>query len=299
MKNFRQKIKDYFITNPYWRKLKIFINNFVKIILLRLFLFIIVIGVILILSIQIYKPHTINHLENKLTSYFYSYLKLDNLVFSKISISGNSRIKNDEIIAILKEFASIKSSQISSHNQDFMVVVNELIKELKSRLSWLDTITIKRIMPDILEITITEYQPFAIWISDDKKFIIDKDGNQIPYLDEYDNNEEFKNMIILSGKGANHNAKSLFNILAINSEISKEVYSANWVGNRRWDIRFFDGLLVKLPEIEISKAWNDLIQLYEKIDKDKTIKSIDLRVSGKIYIQYFENKSIISKPISL
>ena len=54
----------------------------------------------------------------------------------------------------------------------------------------------------------------------------------------------------------------MFNILVINSEISQDIYSANWVGNRRWDIRFFDGLLVKLPEIEISDAWSDLIKIY-------------------------------------
>ena len=98
-------------------------------------------------------------------------------------------------------------------------------------------------------------------------------------------------MIILSGRGANQNAKSLFNILVINSEITQDIYSANWVGNRRWDIRFFDGLLVKLPEIEISDAWKDLIKIYSKSKNDKAIKSIDLRVGGKIYLQYYDKKS--------
>jgi cell division protein FtsQ len=146
-------------------------------------------------------------------------------------------------------------------------------------------------MPDILNVEIEEYHPFAIWINDDKKFIIDKEGNSIPFLEEYEQSEEFKNMIILSGVGANQNAKSLFNILVINSEISQDIYSANWVGNRRWDIRFFDGLLVKLPEIEISNAWHDLIKIYLASKNDKAIKSIDLRVSGKIYLQYYNKKS--------
>ena len=299
MKNFQKKIKDFFIVNPYWRKFKSLINNFVKIFLLRIFLFILAVFAILMVGLQIYKPNAINHFENKISSYFYHYFKLDNFIFSKISISGNSRIKNQEIIDILKEFEAKKSATNFTSDNNFMEIVKDLIHELKSRLPWLDTITIKRTMPDILEIKITEYQPFAIWISDDNKFIIDKEGNQIPYLAEYDNNEEFKNMIILSGRGANHNAKSLFNILAIDSEISTEIYSANWVGNRRWDIRFFDGLIVKLPEIEISKAWNDFIKIYQNLKNDKSIKSIDFRVSGKIYIQYFNNKSEISKPLSM
>lgn len=299
MKISRQQIKDYFIANLYWRKLKNFVNNFLKIFFLRLFIFIAVLVTIIFVAFKIYKPQTINNIENKFTSYFYQYLKLDNLLFSKITISGNSRIKNQEIIDILKEFETKKSNKRSPDNHNFMEIVKDLIIELKSRLPWLETITIKRIMPDTLEIKISEYQPFAIWLSEESKFIIDKEGNQIPYLSEYDNNEEFKNMIILSGKGANHNAKSLFNILAINSEITKEIYSANWVGNRRWDIRFFDGLIVKLPEIEISKAWNDLVKLHQKIKDDSSIKSIDLRVSGKIYIQYFNKKSDNIKSVSL
>ena len=210
-----------------------------------------------------------------------------------INISGNKRVKNEEIIEIIKNFEIEKGSLIKKNkeNIDLVLLVQNLIDEIKLKLNWVDKVTIKRLMPNILNVEIVEYQPFAIWIDDDKKFIIDKEGNSIPFLDEYENNDEFKNMIILSGKNANQNAKSLFNILVINSEISQDIYSANWVGNRRWDIRFFDGLLVKLPEIEISEAWNELIKIYSSSKNDKAIKSIDLRVDGKIYFQYYNKKS--------
>ncbi|MFM8186629.1 MAG: cell division protein FtsQ/DivIB, partial [Alphaproteobacteria bacterium] len=169
-------------------------------------------------------------------------------------------------------------------------LAQNLIDEIKSKILWIDKITIKRIMPDIINIEVIEYKPFAIWLDNDKKFIIDKDGNPVPFLEEYESNEEFKNMIILSGKNANKNVKSLFNILSIDAELSKEIYSANWVGNRRWDVRFFDGLLVKLPEDNIAEAWENLLKLYELSSIDKSIKSIDLRVFGKIYIQYLNKK---------
>jgi len=290
MKIIKQKINDFFITNHSWRKIKNIFNIFLKAILLRVFLFIVVISFILVIAVNIYKPKLADQIENKFTGYFYSYLKLNNLNYSKITISGNKRIKNEEIIAIIENFDNSKFFESKSDNE-FISNIKNLIDEMKIKLPWLDKIIIKRTMPDILNIEIEEYQPFAIWLSEDKKFIIDKDGNQIPFLDEYEESQEFKNMIILSGKGANQNAKSLFNILAINSQISQEIYSANWVGNRRWDIRFYDGLIVKLPEIEISRAWQDLIKFYEVFKSDKAIKSIDLRISGKIYIQYFNKKS--------
>ena len=278
IKNLQQKIKNFFLTNFFWRKIKITLNGFIKPILLRVFFGCIAVTFIALIAIQIYKPKLSDQIKNKGANYFYRYFKLDNFEFSSIHISGNKRVKDEEIIAIIK-------------NIDLLPLVQNLIDKIKSQLNWIDKVTIKRLMPDILNIEVEEYKPFAIWINNDKKFIIDKEGNSIPFLEEYEQSEEFKNMIILSGNGANENAKSLFNILVINSEISQDIYSANWVGNRRWDIRFFDGLLVKLPEIEISNAWNDLIKIYSASKNDKAIKSIDLRVSGKIYLQYYNKKS--------
>ena len=293
IKNLQQKIKNFFLTNFFWRKIKITLNGFIKPILIRVFFGCIAVTFIALIATQIYKPKLLDQIKNKGANYFYRYFKLDNFEFSSIHISGNKRVKDEEIIAIIKNFELEKGTLIGKNldNIDLLPLVQNLIDKIKSQLNWIDKITIKRLMPDILNIEVEEYKPFAIWINNEKKFIIDKEGNSIPFLEEYEQSEEFKNMIILSGNGANENAKSLFNILVINSEISQDIYSANWVGNRRWDIRFFDGLLVKLPEIEISNAWNDLIKIYSASKNDKAIKSIDLRVSGKIYLQYFNKKS--------
>ena len=293
IKYLQQKIKNFFLTNFFWRKIKITLNGFIKPILVRVFFGCIAITFIALIAIQIYKPKLSDQIKNKGANYFYRYFKLDNFEFSSIHISGNKRVKDEEIIAIIKNFELEKGALIGKNldNIDLLPLVQNLIDKIKSQLNWIDKVTIKRSMPDILNVEIEEYRPFAIWINDDKKFIIDKEGNSIPFLEEYEQSEEFKNMIILSGNSANENAKSLFNILVINSEISQDIYSANWVGNRRWDIRFFDGLLVKLPEIEISNAWNDLIKIYSASKNDKAIKSIDLRVSGKIYLQYYNKKS--------
>jgi len=293
IKNFQQNVKNFFLTNSFWRKIKNILNGFIKPILLRFFLGFFVVIVILLIAIQIYNPKLSKQIKDKCNNYFYRYFELDDFDFSTINIVGNKRVKDEEIIAIIKNFEIEKGSLIKKNkeNIDLAFLVQNLIDEIKLKLNWIDKVTIKRLMPNVLNVEVVEYQPFAIWINDDKKFIIDKEGNSIPFLDEYENNEEFKNMIILSGKNANQNAKSLFNILVINSEISQDIYSANWVGNRRWDIRFFDGLLVKLPEIEISDAWRDLIKIYLSSKNDKAIKSIDLRVDGKIYFQYYDKKS--------
>jgi len=292
IKKFKYQIKDFILTNYFSKKIKFFYKNFCQIFLVKIAILIIILAVILLFFANIFKPKIIVELKHIIYSRFLSNLQLNNFNFSVININGINRVKKQEIIDIIKNFDDGKSFMINKNLSDSQAIplAQNLIDEIKSKILWIDKITIKRIMPDTINIEVIEYKPFAIWLDNDKKFIIDKDGNPVPFLDEYESNEEFKNMIILSGKNANKNVKSLFNILSIDAELSKEIYSANWVGNRRWDVRFFDGLLVKLPEDNIAEAWENLLKLYELSDIDKSIKSIDLRVSGKIYIQYLNKK---------
>ncbi len=93
-------------------------------------------------------------------------------------------------------------------------------------------------------------------------------------------------MVILSGKGANLHAQSLFNIFTIDPNLSANVYSATWIGDRRWDIRLENGLLIKLPENNLSDAWRNLIKIYHMPGSILGLKIIDLRVSDKIYLEY-------------
>jgi len=292
IKEFNNQIKDFILTNYFSKKVKFIYKNFCQNILGKILFIIFVFSLILLVIINIFKPKIIDELKHVFYSKFINNLQLNNFNFSVVNINGINRVKKQEIIDIIKNFDDGKSFVINKNLSDSQAIplAQNLIDEIKSKILWIDKITIKRIMPDIINIEVIEYKPFAIWLDNDKKFIIDKDGNPVPFLEEYESNEEFKNMIILSGKNANKNVKSLFNILSIDAELSKEIYSANWVGNRRWDVRFFDGLLVKLPEDNIAEAWENLLKLYELSNIDKSIKSIDLRVVGKIYIQYLNKK---------
>jgi cell division protein FtsQ len=281
---------NYALINNLFRRIKYIYNNSIKIIL-KIFLLIIVIILIVFIGLKIFKPNLISLINSKSQSLFFKSFNLDNLDFKDIEINGNNRVSRDEIIIAIENYKNNLEKNPNIDGNNTIQNIQNLIDELKIKFPWIDKITLKRILPDKLKIEIIEYQPFAIWFDNDKKFIIDKEGNAIDYRDEYEKNAEFQNMIVLSGKNANNNVKSLFNILTIDSNLNDKIYSATWIGNRRWDIRFYDGLLVKLPEVEISKAWNELIKIYDLYQHDRNIKSIDLRVDGKIYLQYFNKKS--------
>ena len=138
-------------------------------------------------------------------------------------------------------------------------------------------------MPNNLNIFIKEYEPFAIWQDENGRYLISKDGKIIA-KDESDG--QFDHLIILTGEDANFNVISLFNILAIDPEVSNNIYSATWIGSRRWDIRFENNLLVKLPENNIKDAWRRLVKVYKIPGFLLNLNSIDLRIDKKVYLEY-------------
>ncbi|MFT4718307.1 MAG: cell division protein FtsQ, partial [Rickettsiales bacterium] len=84
---------------------------------------------------------------------------------------------------------------------------------------------------------------------------------------------------------ANLKVKSLFNIFSAKPEIGRYVYSASLIGDRRWDIRFRNNILVKLPEKNIDRAWKRLEKIYNDQELTDIITAIDLRIEDKIFLK--------------
>lgn len=206
-----------------------------------------------------------------------SNLNLTSELKSKITIEGNYRTSPDQVILVL--------IKISSEHGGLNFVNNDLPKnlseEIKSKLPWVKHIILRRSLPDKLIVTIVEYEPFAIWRDGNNSYIIDRDGNKIPEK----NLDEFKNLIVLFGKNANLHAKSLLNIMTIDSSLSANIDSASWVSDRRWNIKLNNGTLIKLPASNLNQAWQRLVQLYRDRGISSDLDLIDLRVEGKMYIE--------------
>lgn len=278
-KKISQKINGFLVSNPFLRRVRSFFQNKILPAILKMFLAAIIIFVLGFAVIKIFKPEYIEKIHRKVSFNFFKYINLDNREFKKIIITGNDRVSKEKIIEI------VKNSKINLSLDDdgnYQPLIKKLVKILKEKLPWVNEITITRNMPDDLNIAITEYQPFAIWQNEGKKYVTDKDGNLIKINDL----EEFKHLVILSGEGANKNARSIFNIFTTNPEVSSNVYSATWIGGRRWDIRLENGLLIKLPESGIGDAWQSLVKIYNLPGATDGLKIIDLRIKDKLYLEY-------------
>jgi len=243
---------------------------------IKYFFIVIIVVLVLIISLRLFNPQLLGKIYNNSSSYILKSLNIKSESFNNINISGNERVSKEEIIDTIK-----RSLILYNKTKEDISLIEFLAKEVKNNHGWINKINISRTLPNSLNISITEYKPFALMHSGSEKFVIDKDGNKVKITDD----SQFEGMIILSGDNANLNIKSLFNIIAINPEISSGLYSATWVGNRRWDIRFENGLLIKLPSDNIDEAWQNLIKIYQSEKIIENIRLIDLRIKGKTYLE--------------
>ena len=212
----------------------------------------------------------------------------------KIVITGNSKISNQEISSITQNYLN-QNYPTNTHISGIFLL--NLQNELHNNLPWLKTAVLKRNLLNQLYINVVEYQPVALWFDGAEKFLVDKDGNIIISLNKITDSEKvnYENMLVFSGLGANKNIKSFFNIISINQNISSLIYSAHWVGERRWDIRLLDGTLIKMPENNIYNAWQNLAKIYNSNPEAKNLKTIDLRIENKIYLEYQNKKTETQK----
>ena len=144
-------------------------------------------------------------------------------------------------------------------------------------MDFVQGVHIKRVLPNSVVINVTEYNPIAVY----KGRLISSEGDYIS-----GSAVDFEYLPEISGDNANHNLVSLFSVLRLDGDWTDLVKSAEWVGDRRWDIVLKNGLMIKMPENEPTKAWALLLGIYNKDSVLQTnIKAIDLRVDDRIFIE--------------
>jgi cell division septal protein FtsQ len=281
MWNIKKKntIKSFIISRPTVRVARSFFYNKIFPYLKYFFYFVVAVFLLFTIYLAVFKKSRLEEIKNHVVNYGYKVINFNNSGFSRVNIYGNERTSYEEISSLARE------RLVNDDNTSNQEVIEDLKTKIQA-LPWVDEVVISVSLHDSLNIHIKEHQPFAIWQDNNKRYIVSKEAKIIAINDA----EKFDSLIILTGANAYKNVKSLFNILAIDPEISRNIYSATWVGGRRWDVRFDNGLLVKLPNNDSSgnmkDAWDSLIKMYNMPGSTIGLKTIDLRIAKKIYLEY-------------
>ena len=112
------------------------------------------------------------------------------------------------------------------------------------------------------------------------------------------NVNKFKNSFpIIKGEKSKENISSILKILETNKNFARNIWSLTFINQRRWDLHFNQGLIVRLPSQDVIKAWQKIIKLQTNYNiLNLRLTEIDLRnpeqILGKIN---FDKKVILRR----
>ena len=135
---------------------------------------------------------------------------------------------------------------------------------------------------DRLLVTVTEAEPMALWQRNQKLYLVSRAGKVIETADL----GRYSRLLVIVGDNAPERAEALFDLLAREPKLKDRVTAAVFVGKRRWNLRFDNGVDVKLPEENPAAAWSRLAELqnqYGLLEKD--VRIIDLRLPDQVVLR--------------
>lgn len=230
---------------------------------------ILVIGLVTALIVK-YKPHEL--IYNSYVQILEKTSRSLGFVINNVEVHGNQRTKKVDIIASLA---------IQPKAPLYTLDLSDLAQRLQ-KLTWIKQALIQRQWPDTLKITIQERSPFALWQTNNKLQLVDREGIIIPT----DKVQDFYSLPHIIGQDAPANCAQLLVLMAKHPRLQSHITAHVYVDKRRWDLIYKRSVRIKLPAEDIEPALEHLEKLEEKghIHKDNVV-SIDVRVPQRTYFE--------------
>lgn len=158
------------------------------------------------------------------------------------------------------------------------------VQKVQARLGWLQAVesaTVRKIYPDRITIDIVEKEPKLRWRIGDWTYLVDATGTAIAR-----DPGNYADLPLVVGDGANDDALIMVNALERHTTLRQNLAALSRIGDRRWDLIYYTGLRVQLPEHGVAQAL-DRLEMYHRdyalLDRDVTL--IDLRVPGLVALK--------------
>ena len=211
----------------------------------------------------------------KATQNVYTYVKhKSGLYLQTVIVDGHARTSIKDI-----------NAQIGlTQGMPIMDVDLSLVRDQIQALPWIRSVVVERHLPNVIYIKIVEKTPIALWQHKKQYWPVDENGEVIQ-----DHKTPVGSVLLVVGNDALEYTPDLIQTLEKYPRIREKARSAVRVGNRRWSLilnDIDDGLIIELPESNISQALDRLIEMDDKEDLLKRdLKRIDVRLPDRIIVQ--------------
>lgn len=134
--------------------------------------------------------------------------------------------------------------------------------------------TIRKVYPDSIIVTIAEKTPVARWRIDGLTMLIDQAGQPIAPAG-FENGD----LMLVIGEGAGDDALPMIRLMERYPALTADLAALSRIADRRWDLIYYTGLRVQLPETGVVSALNQL-NTYQASHQvlDRDVEIIDMRV---------------------
>lgn len=144
-----------------------------------------------------------------------------------------------------------------------------------------ETATIRKVYPDSIIVTITEKVPAARWRIDGLTMLIDARGEPIAPA-RFENGD----LTLVIGEGAGDDALAMVRLMKRYPDLTTDLAALSRIADRRWDLIYYSGLRVQLPEQGVVTALERLDR-YNREDQllARDVDLIDMRIPQYVAVR--------------
>jgi cell division protein FtsQ len=191
---------------------------------------------------------------------------------SDVNMSGRKETSEIDVLGALE----------LNGNSSLIGFSTDAAREKLVALPWVASAEVSKLYPNGLSIKLIERKPFAIWQHDEELSLIEEDGHLIvPFA-----HQNYANLPLVTGTGAEREAKYLVPAVAAIPELKSRVKAQMLVAGRRWDIRLDNGVTIQLPAGDPADALKQLAEMDSATGLlSKDIELVDLRVPDRVVVR--------------
>ncbi|MEP1420355.1 MAG: FtsQ-type POTRA domain-containing protein [Erythrobacter sp.] len=191
-----------------------------------------------------------------------------------VRVTGTDRMDEQQIYA----------RALAQKDRPMPAVELEALREELRELPWVKDARVSVQLPSTLAIDIVERKPHAVLEKPDRLMLIDAAGVELEPVAKDQTGDKMR----ISGPGAAKQVAPLETLLASAPALVPQLESAEWVGNRRWNLSFKSGQVLALPEGAETSA-NALIKFARMDGQNRLIggqvATFDMRSPPRIYMR--------------